>query len=104
GESGYYELDFEIGGKSKRIYLDANKCDSGKYLLKKLVKAGVVFKSNKKATQIDYAERIWAALLAYESETMTIADHTGWVKLGRHQYRFVEEDELVWNQVIKFAL
>ncbi|MCC8046816.1 MAG: hypothetical protein LIP12_15260 [Clostridiales bacterium] len=104
GESGYYELDFEIGRKPKRIYLDANKCDSGKYLLKKLVKAGVVFKCNKKATQIDYVEKIWAALLNYEPERITIAAHTGWVKIGEHQYRFVEEDELVWNQVIEFAL
>ncbi len=104
GESGYYELDFEIGRKPKRIYLDANKCDSGKYLLKKLVKAGAVFKCNKKATQIDYVEKIWAALLNYEPERITIAAHTGWVKIEEHQYRFVEEDELIWNQMIKFAL
>jgi len=103
GEEGYFRLEFEVEEKRCTVYLQAMKCGESRYLLKKIQAAGGVFRTNKRNERYEYVAGLWAALLEADVPVIEIPEIYGWNQGSDGQFRFVEEGEVLWNDVKKAA-
>lgn len=94
-----YLLTGTVNESAESVFLDAQKIDSGTYLLRKLTACGIIFYSDKPEQKRAFAQQLLALLLQFEIPDRFVADTPGWLQLSAGVFTFVEEESLLWNQV-----
>lgn len=101
GENGIFVLNLEIINVEKYVYLDEAKIGKSGYMFKKITAVGgkIFEKSQKEKESI--LQNFWTSIYPICTQEIVIPVKHGWVSLGKNNYKFVKEGELVWKDYVK---
>ena len=99
GDEGYFRLGIEIDGKCRDIILDGGKVGKVSYLLKKINAVGGRIFADKKSEAEQIVKNLWSTLLGECQQTIVIPACTGWIMDEERKFKFIEEDQELWEQI-----
>lgn len=103
GDKGIFVLDLEIGNDDFYVYLDESKIAKNNYLMRKITFVGGRIFVNSQKFKEELLKDFWTTIYPLRIGDIIIPTHTGWVELGNNSFKFVEEGETLWQDIIKRA-
>lgn len=102
GDEGIYQLQLQIGKAVKVIILDSEKIGNPAYFFRKLIESGGVIFMSKKRERENFLIHLWALLLSLCKAKIIVPAHVGW-NIFQGKYKFVEEGDMLWEDLLKLA-
>lgn len=103
GDGGISALELEIMGVASYVYLMDSKVGRGEYLLRKIMAVGGQILVDAVKDQENFLRKFWAAIFLLRTNAVMVPIRTGWVLLGKNQFRFIEKGATLWTDVIEAA-
>lgn len=103
GADGIFWLNIRIGNDEKKIFLKENKVGNLDYFMKKIVAAGGKFLANKEKEREDLLAALWAGLCIRCEKVIIVPEKRGWYRDAMGNYKFAEEGDMLWLDVLEKA-
>lgn len=103
GADGIFWLNIRIGNDEKTIFLKENKVGNLDYFMKKIVAVGGKFFANKEKEKKDLLAALWAGLCIRCESVIIVPEKKGWYRDEIGNYKFAEESDMLWLDVLEKA-
>lgn len=103
GERGIFKLILNVEGNTVFTFILGNKAGKGNYLLDKLSSIGVRFYIDKKARLQKLLIDFWSIMMNRCKGESYVPEQHGWIKDRNGIFHYIEEGELLWEEVKEMA-
>lgn len=103
GDGGISALELEIMDAARYVYLIDSKIGRGEYLSRKIMAVGGKILVDAVKDQENFCRKFWVSIFPLRTDTVMVPTHTGWVSLGKDEFRFIERGTTLWADVMKAA-
>lgn len=103
GDDGFYLVELLANMKNIQIFLNGEKVGKPDYLMKKITEVGGEIYVNKRRERENILIALWTKMCSLCEKTIIIPSHIGWIRDGNKGYKFIEKEDLLWEDIVKKA-
>lgn len=103
GNDNFYLLELFANMKNIQVFLNGEKVGKPDYLMKKITEVGGEIYANKRRERENILIALWTKMCSLCEKTIIIPSHIGWIRDGNKGYKFIEKEDLLWEDIVKKA-